>query len=146
MRELEAAGKVRFIEGVAESLHIVGGQVTGVTVKGADGALHAVDAEQLLVFFGLAPKLGPIGEWGLELDKRAIKVDTEQFQSNIPGVFAVGDINTYPGKKKLILSGFHEAALAAFGAQKYLYPSKKQFLQYTTTSPVMQKRLGVSGS
>ena len=146
MRELEAAGKVRFIEGVAESLQTANGALSGVTVKGADGAHHALAAEQLLVFFGLAPKLGPIGEWGLELDKRAIKVDTEQFQSSTPGVFAIGDINTYPGKKKLILSGFHEAALAAFGAQKYLYPTKKQFLQYTTTSPAMQKRLGVAGS
>jgi len=146
VRELEAAGKVRFIEGLAESLQVADGLINGVTIKGADGQLHPVEADQLLVFFGLAPKLGPIAEWGLELDKRAIKVDTEQFQSNIPGIFAVGDINTYPGKKKLILSGFHEAALAAFGVQKYLYPAKKQFLQYTTTSPAMQKRLGVAGS
>ncbi len=115
-----------------------------VEVKCADGSLQWLEADQLLVFFGLAPKLGPIGEWGLELDKRAIKVDTEKFQSNIPGVFAVGDINTYPGKKKLILSGFHEAALAAFAVQHHLYPAKKQFLQYTTTSPAMQKRLGVA--
>jgi thioredoxin reductase (NADPH) len=146
MRELEAAGKVRFIEGVAQSLRLQDGALAGVDIKGADGAVHAVDAEQLLVFFGLAPKLGPIAEWGLELDKRAIKVDTEKFESNIPGIFAIGDINTYPGKKKLILSGFHEAALAAFAVQHYLYPSKKQFLQYTTTSPAMQKRLGVSGT
>jgi thioredoxin reductase (NADPH) len=104
-----------------------------------------VDAEQLLVFFGLAPKLGPIGEWGLMLDKRAIVVDTEKFQSNIPGIFAIGDINHYPGKKKLILSAFHEAALVSFAVQHYIYPAKKQFLQYTTTSPAMQKRLGVSG-
>jgi len=115
-----------------------------VHVKDASGELHRLDAEHLLVFFGLAPKLGPIAEWGLELDKRAIKVDTERFESNIPGVFAVGDINTYPGKKKLILSGFHEAALAAFAIQHHLYPAKKQFLQYTTTSPAMQKRLGVA--
>jgi thioredoxin reductase (NADPH) len=71
-------------------------------------------------------------------------VDTEKFESNIPGVFAIGDINTYPGKKKLILSGFHEAALASFAIQHHLYPAKKQFLQYTTTSPAMQKRLGVA--
>jgi thioredoxin reductase (NADPH) len=146
MRELEAAGKVKFVEGVAQSLRLAGTQLCGVDIKGADGTVHAIDAEQLLVFFGLAPKLGPIAEWGLELDKRAIKVDTEKFQSNIPGIFAIGDINTYPGKKKLILSGFHEAALAAFAVQHHLYPAKKQFLQYTTTSPVMQKRLGVSES
>jgi len=146
MRELEAAGQLRFIEGLAQSLRTVSGRLAGVTVKGADGLQHELDAEHLLVFFGLAPKLGPIAEWGLHLDKRAIVVDTEKFQSNIPGVFAIGDINTYPGKKKLILSGFHEAALAAFAVQAYLYPGKKQFLQYTTTSPAMQKRLGVAGA
>jgi thioredoxin reductase (NADPH) len=144
MRELEAAGKVRFIEGVAQSLRLAAGKIAGVDIKSAAGEIFQVDAEQLLVFFGLAPKLGPIGEWGLELDKRAIKVDTEKFESNIPGIFAIGDINIYPGKKKLILSGFHEAALAAFAIQHYIYPAKKQFLQYTTTSPAMQKRLGVA--
>ena len=77
------------------------------------------------------------------IEKKALKVDTEKYQTSIPGVFAVGDINTYPGKKKLILSGFHEAALAAFAIQHHLYPQKKQFLQYTTTSPVMHQRLGV---
>ena len=145
MRELEDGGKLRFIEGVAHALRVRDERLTGVEIKGVDGALQWVDAEQLLIFFGLAPKLGPIADWGLELDKRAIKVDTEKFQSNIPGVFAIGDINIYPGKKKLILSGFHEAALAAFAVQKYLYPAKKQFLQYTTTSPAMHKRLGVAG-
>jgi thioredoxin reductase (NADPH) len=146
MRELERAGKLRFIEGVAQALQTAGDAITGVTVKGNDGVVHEIDAGQLLVFFGLAPKLGPIAEWGLLLEKRAIVVDTERFQSNIPGVFAIGDINTYPGKKKLILSGFHEAALAAFAVQAHLFPGKKQFLQYTTTSPAMQKRLGVTGT
>jgi thioredoxin reductase (NADPH) len=146
MRALEAEGKLRFIEGLAQALHGAPGALRSVTVKGNDGVPHELRAEQLLVFFGLAPKLGPIGEWGLELDKRAIKVDTERFESNIPGVFAIGDINTYPGKKKLILSAFHEAALTAFAVQRHLYPAKKQFLQYTTTSPVMQKRLGVAGA
>jgi thioredoxin reductase (NADPH) len=144
MRELQASGKLRFIEGLAHSAHSEDGRLKGVHVKDASGELHRLDAEHLLVFFGLAPKLGPIAEWGLELDKRAIKVDTEKFQSNIPGVFAIGDINTYPGKKKLILSAFHEAALTAFAIQHHLYPAKKQFLQYTTTSPAMQKRLGVA--
>jgi thioredoxin reductase (NADPH) len=143
MRALESAGKLRFIEGVAQALRVRDGRLTGVEVRGADGAIHALDCEHLLVFFGLAPKLGPVAEWGLDLDKRAIRVDTEKFQSNIPGVFAIGDINTYPGKKKLILSAFHEAALVAFAVQHHLYPAKKQFLQYTTTSPAMQKRLGV---
>jgi thioredoxin reductase (NADPH) len=145
MRELEAAGRLRFIEGVATAIEQADGRIKAVTVKAADGSTPALPADELLVFFGLAPKLGPIGEWGFELDKRAIKVDTERFESNIKGVFAIGDINTYPGKKKLILSGFHEAALAAFAIQNHLYPAKKQFLQYTTTSPAMQKRLGVAG-
>ncbi|HEY7928555.1 MAG TPA: NAD(P)/FAD-dependent oxidoreductase [Steroidobacteraceae bacterium] len=144
VRELVEGGKLRFIEGLAQGLHHEEGRLRGVHVKAAGGEVQLLDAEHLLVFFGLAPKLGPIAEWGFDLHGKAIKVDTEKFQSNIPGVFAVGDINTYPGKKKLILSGFHEAALAAFAIQHHLYPAKKQFLQYTTTSPAMQKRLGVA--
>ncbi len=95
------------------------------------------------MFFGLSPKLGPIANWGLNLDKDKIEVDTESFQTNIPGIFAVGDISTYPGKKKLILSGFHEAALAAFAVKAHLNPGKKVHLQYTTTSNVIHQRLGV---
>jgi thioredoxin reductase (NADPH) len=144
MRELAAAGKVTYLEGLAESLRVVGDRLTGIRVKGIDGAQHEFDADHVFAFFGLHPKLGPIAEWGMELDKKALKVDTEKFQTSVPGIFAVGDINTYPGKKKLILSGFHEAALAAFAVQAHLYPQKKQFLQYTTTSPVMQRRLGVA--
>ena len=144
MRELEAAGKVRFIEGLADSVLAEGDRFDGVRVKAADGVMHDLPADHVFAFFGLHPKLGPVAEWGMELERKALKVDTEKFQTSVPGIFAVGDINTYPGKKKLILSGFHEAALAAFGVQAWLYPEKKQFLQYTTTSPVMQKRLGVS--
>jgi thioredoxin reductase (NADPH) len=143
MRALEASGQLRYIEGLADSLVVDGDVLRGINVKGTDGTMHAVDGDQVFAFFGLHPKLGPIAEWGMELEKKALKVDTEKFQTSVPGIFAVGDINTYPGKKKLILSGFHEAALAAFAIQHYLYPAKKQFLQYTTTSPVMQKRLGV---
>ncbi|MBM4212520.1 MAG: NAD(P)/FAD-dependent oxidoreductase [Gammaproteobacteria bacterium] len=146
MRELEAQGKVRFIEGLAEAMLTAGENMTGVRVKAADGVLHDLRADHVFAFFGLHPKLGPVAEWGLDLERKALRVDTEKFQTSVPGIFAVGDINTYPGKKKLILSGFHEAALAAFGIQSWLYPEKKQFLQYTTTSPVMQKRLGVTAS
>jgi thioredoxin reductase (NADPH) len=146
MRELVAAGRMRYIEGLAEKLLVSDDTLTGVVITGSDGTRYDLNAEQLLAFYGLHPKLGPIAEWGLELDRRAILVDTEKFQTSIPGIFAVGDINHYPGKKKLILSGFHEAALAAFGIQHHLYPEKKQFLQYTTTSPIMQKRLGVTGN
>jgi thioredoxin reductase (NADPH) len=143
MRELVAAGRMRCFEALPQSLISADGALGGVNIKAADGATHALEADHLLVFFGLHPKLGPIAEWGLELEKKALKVDTEKFQTSLPGVFAVGDINTYPGKKKLILSGFHEAALAAFGIQHHLYPQKRQFLQYTTTSPIMHQRLGV---
>jgi thioredoxin reductase (NADPH) len=144
MQSLVAAGRMRFVEGTAQSLRTAAERITGVVVKGNDGTAHHLDADALLAFFGLAPKLGPIAEWGLALEKRALVVDTEKFQTSVPGIFAVGDINTYPGKKKLILSGFHEAALAAFGIQHYLYPARRQFLQYTTTSPVMHQRLGVA--
>ena len=144
MRELEATGQVKFLEGVVQELQSTEGRLTGVKVKGNDGAFHDVAADQVFAFFGLQPKLGPIANWGLAMERKALNVDTEKFQTSEPGIFAVGDINTYPGKKKLILSGFHEAALAAFAVQNWLYPEKKQFLQYTTTSPVMQKRLGVA--
>ena len=143
MRELAAAGRIRYLEGLADSLLVEAGTLRGVRVKGSDGVLHDLEADQLLTFFGLHPKLGPVAEWGMALEKKALRVDTEKFQTSVPGIFAVGDINTYPGKKKLILSGFHEAALAAFAIQHHLYPQKKQFLQYTTTSPIMHKRLGV---
>jgi thioredoxin reductase (NADPH) len=143
MRDLVSAGRMRCFEGLPESLIVKDGELRGVNIKSPDGAVHALEAQKLLVFFGLHPKLGPIAEWGLELERKALKVDTAEFQTSLPGVFAVGDINTYPGKKKLILSGFHEAALAAFAIQHHLYPQKKQFLQYTTTSPIMHQRLGV---
>jgi thioredoxin reductase (NADPH) len=144
MQALVSAGKMRFIEGTAQSIMTADDVLNGVRVKDHAGVVHELAADRLLAFFGLAPKLGPIAEWGVELEKKALKVDTEKFQTSVPGIFAVGDINTYPGKKKLILSGFHEAALAAFGIQAYLYPAKRQFLQYTTTSPVMHQRLGVN--
>ncbi len=143
MKDLVAAGRMRCFEALPHSLIGGEGSLGGINIKTAEGSMHALEADHLLVFFGLHPKLGPIAEWGLELERKALKVDTEKFQTSLPGVFAVGDINTYPGKKKLILSGFHEAALAAFGIQHHLYPQKRQFLQYTTTSPIMHQRLGV---
>ncbi len=108
-----------------------------------DSKLNLI-GDALLVFFGLSPKLGPIAEWGLDITKKSIKVDTESYQTNIPGIFAIGDISDYRGKKKLILSGFHEAALAAFAAKAIITPGKKVNLQYTTTSPLLKERLGVS--
>ena len=96
------------------------------------------------MFFGLAPKLGPIAEWGLDINRKTINVDTEKFETSEPGIYAIGDISHYPGKKKLILCGFHEAALAAFAIKKRIEPDKKVHLQYTTTSPIMHKRLGLT--
>ena len=119
------------------------GNFGGLEIAAPDGQSHQVEADDVFVFWGLSPNLGPIAEWGLELDKRQVFVDTEKFQTNISGIFAVGDINSYPGKKKLILSGFHEAALAAFAVQQHIHPEQKVRLQYTTTSPIMHKRLGV---
>ncbi|MDY7537760.1 NAD(P)/FAD-dependent oxidoreductase [Undibacterium sp. RTI2.1] len=135
-------------------MQLVIGQVTGIETKddllseikitGADGVTRRMPVDNLLVFFGLSPKLGPIAEWGLDIERKQLKVvNTEKFETNVPGIFAVGDINTYPGKKKLILSGFHEAALAAFGAAPYIFPDKKIHMQYTTTSPKLHKILGV---
>ncbi|MGB7740376.1 MAG: NAD(P)/FAD-dependent oxidoreductase [Steroidobacteraceae bacterium] len=144
MRELVAAGKMEYVEGIAAGITVEDGRLKGVTIKRTDGVSQDVPADHLLAFFGLHPKLGPIAEWGFELEKKAIKVDTAKFQTSVAGIFAIGDINTYPGKKKLILSGFHEAALAAFAIAEHLNPAKKVHLQYTTTSPIMQKRLGVT--
>ncbi len=147
MRELVAAGRMRLLEGNVVAVDQDHTQkMSGLHIQTTDGLTHHSAADHVLAFFGLHPKLGPIAEWGLELEKRALKVDTEKFQTSVPGIFAIGDINTYPGKKKLILSGFHEAALTAFAIQHHLFPEKRQFLQYTTTSPIMQKRLGVAGT
>ena len=117
--------------------------LAAIEVAGLDGVSRHVELDQLLVFFGLSPKLGPIADWGLDRKGSSIRVDTEHFVTSEPGIHAVGDVNFYPGKKKLILSGFHEAALAAFSIKERLNPGKKVHLQYTTTSPVMHERLGV---
>jgi len=119
------------------------GKLKGVEIMDLEKNKSIVEGETALVFWGLSPDLGPIANWSLEIEKKQIAVDTEKFQTSIEGVFAIGDINTYPGKKKFILSGFHEAALAAFGVQKYIHPDKRQFVQYTTTSSIMHERLGV---
>jgi len=142
---LREAGRLDHIEGQVQALVERDGVLTGVRVASRDGITRTVSAEHLLVFWGLHPKLGPIAEWGLELHRRTVVVDTARFQTSVPGIFAVGDINEYPGKKKLILSGFHEAALAAFAIRAHLSPGEKVHLQYTTTSPLLQRRLGVAG-
>ncbi len=143
MRELAEAHEMQFMAGQVSGFEEQEGRLTRLKVTGADGVTRGVPLDMLLVFFGLSPKLGPIAEWGLGIERKQIVVDTEKFQTSEPGIFAVGDINTYPGKKKLILSGFHEAALAAFGAAPYVFPEKRILLQYTTTSPRLHKVLGV---
>ncbi|GAB4113284.1 MAG: NAD(P)/FAD-dependent oxidoreductase [Rubrivivax sp.] len=143
MKELCDAYEMQFMVGQVTGFEEAGGRLTNVKVTGGDGVTRVVPLDVLLVFFGLSPKLGPIADWGLGLDRKQIVVDTEKFETSVPGIFAVGDINTYPGKKKLILSGFHEAALAAFGASPYVFPDKRVLLQYTTTSPKLHKVLGV---
>jgi thioredoxin reductase (NADPH) len=144
MKAFAEAGKLRHLEGTIQSLRTDDGRLVGATIVARDKTTMDVACQQVIACFGLHPKLGPVANWGLALEKKALAVDTERFQTSVPGIFAIGDINTYPGKKKLILSGFHEAALAAFGVQHHVYPEKRQFLQYTTTSPVMRERLGVA--
>jgi len=143
MRELAAAGRIDPVQGMVSAARGEPGRLQALELTDLERRKFEVEADEFLVFWGLAPNLGPIADWSLEIEKKQIPVDTEKFQTSIPGVFAVGDINSYPGKKKLILSGFHEAALAAFGVQKHLNPDARQFLQYTTTSPIMHQRLGV---
>ncbi|MFT3821704.1 MAG: NAD(P)/FAD-dependent oxidoreductase [Rubrivivax sp.] len=143
MRELCEAMEMQFIVGQVTGFDETEGRLSALKVTGGDGVTRVVPLDVLLVFFGLSPKLGPIADWGLGIERKQIVVDTEKFETNVPGIFAVGDINTYPGKKKLILSGFHEAALAAFGASPYIFPEKRVLLQYTTTSPKLHKVLGV---
>jgi thioredoxin reductase (NADPH) len=144
VHELQSNGRVNVIAGHVHGYTEHDSHLDGLKVKTVAGQEIQVPVEHLLVFYGLSPKLGPIAEWGLNLNKHTILVDTEKFESSTPGIYAVGDINHYPGKKKLILSGFHEAALAAFAIKHRLFPDEKIHLQYTTTSPVMHQRLGVS--
>jgi thioredoxin reductase (NADPH) len=143
MKELCDNYEMQFLVGQVSGFEAKNDKLSEIKVTGADGVTRRLPLDYLLVFFGLSPKLGPIAEWGLDIERKQLKVDTEKFETNVPGIFAVGDINTYPGKKKLILSGFHEAALAAFGAAPYIFPEKKIHMQYTTTSPKLHKILGV---
>ncbi len=143
MKELCDAYEMQFVVGQITGIEERDNRLAAIKVTGGDGVTRVIPLDMLLVFFGLSPKLGPIAHWGLEIERKQLVVDTEQFSTNVRGIFAVGDINTYPGKKKLILSGFHEAALAAFGAAPIIFPDKRIHLQYTTTSPKLHKVLGV---
>lgn len=144
MRMHVASGKMDVIENArVTAISGEGSQVSAVTIQPKDGDAMEISVDHILVFFGLVPRLGPIAEWGLDINRKTINVDTENFETSEPGIYAVGDINYYPGKKKLILCGFHEAALAAFAIKQRLEPGKKVHVQYTTTSPIMHERLGV---
>lgn len=143
IRELCASNQMQLLIGQVTAYEAQDDRLAEITFTNIDGENKQIPLDDLLVFFGLSPKLGPIADWGLNIDRKQICVDTQKFQTSIPGIYAVGDINVYPGKKKLILSGFHEAALAAFAAAEYLNPEKQIPLQYTTTSPKLHRALGV---
>ncbi len=143
MRALVAQGAMDLVIGQVTGLHGADGVLSGIDVKGPAGDTH-VRCDRLIPFFGLTMKLGPIADWGLGLAENLVTVDTEKFETNAPGIFAIGDINSYPGKLKLILSGFHEGALAAQRIHRYVYPDKRLTFQYTTSSSSLQKKLGVA--
>ena len=143
VRALCEAQQMQLVIGQVAGIVTTDGRLTGIKVAGNDGLTRVVPLDMLLAFLGLSPKLGPIAEWGLNIERKQVVVNTASFETSTPGIFAVGDVNTYPGKKKLILSGFHEATLAAFGAAAYVFPDKAIALQYTTTSTKLHKVLGV---
>jgi len=145
MMALVGEGKIDFVLGQVTSLAGEQGQIGKAIVKRNDGSLFEIACDAMLPFFGLTMKLGPVANWGFELkNNELIPVDTESFETSVPGIFAIGDINWYPGKLKLILSGFHEAALMAQKAYHYIYPGKRLVFQYTTSSSSLQKKLGVA--
>jgi thioredoxin reductase (NADPH) len=121
-----------------------GGRIAKAIVKRNDGSNFEIACDVLLPFFGLTMKLGPVANWGIELENNLVPVETSAFETSVPGIFAIGDINTYPGKLKLILCGFHEGALMAQKAHRYVYPDKRLVFQYTTSSSSLQKKLGVN--
>src|SRR5262249_8678616 len=143
MMSLVGEGKIDLVLGQVTTLSGHDGQVTKAHVKTNDGSTFEIACDALLPFFGLTMKLGPVANWAFELkNNELIPVDTSSFETSMPGVFAVGDINWYPGKLKLILSGFHEVALMAQKAHRYVYPDKRLVFQYTTSSSSLQKKLG----
>jgi thioredoxin reductase (NADPH) len=144
MRALVASGKLELKIGQVTGLEGDAGVLTGATVKGNDNAISKVACDTLLPFFGLTMKLGPVVNWGIALENNLVPVETAAFETSVPGIFAIGDINTYPGKLKLILCGFHEGALMAQKAYRYVYPDKRLVFQYTTSSSSLQKKLGVN--
>ena len=144
MRALVAAGNMDLKIGQVTALEGAEGVLSACSIKGNDGSLARIEVDCMLPFFGLTMKLGPVANWGLKMEEELIPADTSTFETSVPGLFAIGDINSHPGKLKLILSGFHEAALMAQKAHRYVYPEKKLVFQYTTSSTSLQKKLGVA--
>ncbi|WP_396432373.1 NAD(P)/FAD-dependent oxidoreductase [Limnohabitans sp.] len=144
MRQACAAGHMRFVPGQPTGLRTEHQRLSALELLNPLGETEWLSLDILQTCLGLSPKLGPIAEWGLAMERKQLVVNTENFATSEPGIFAVGDINTYPGKKKLILCGFHEATLAAFGAVALLRPAEKTLLQYTTTSSLLHQRLGIA--
>jgi len=140
---LRASGRVEFIAGQVTGIQVTGDRLTGVAVTTPDNTSKVVPLDALLVCQGISPRLGPIANWSLAMERKQLCVDTATFATSEAGIYAVGDINTYPGKRKLIVCGFHEATLAAFAAAKLLHPEDSGVLQYTTSSALLQQRLGV---
>lgn len=140
---LRASDRITFLAGQVTGIQTSGERLTGVTLTTPDDQSQTLALERLLVCQGISPKLGPIAEWGLAMERKQLVVDTATFATSAPGIFAVGDVITYSGKRKLIVSGFHEATLAAFAAAALIHPNASTVLQYTTSSAVLQQRLGV---
>lgn len=146
MRALVADGQMDLVIGNLAGLSGADGILDGIMLTNSEGHESRHECNSLLAFYGLTMKLGPVANWGLNLHENLITVDTEKFETSMPGIFAIGDINTYPGKLKLILSGFHEGALMAQQAFRYVYPDKKLRFQYTTSSSALQEKLGVASA
>ena len=143
MRAACDAGRMRFVAGQPVGFESSGGTLTHLKISDARGVTDSLPADLLLVLWGLSPKLGPIADWGVQLERKQVMVDTGKFETSVPGIFAVGDVNTYPAKKKLIVCGFHEATMAAYAAAALVFPDRPVQVQYTTTSTRLHRLLGV---
>lgn len=144
LQALRDAGRVRFLAAQVMGAEEADSRLCALSLLDSEGQTRSLPVDVVLAFLGVSPKIGPIADWGLAFERKQVLVDTERFETKMPGLFAVGDINTYPGKKKLILCGFHEATLAAYGALPRVFPGKRVQMQYTTTSPRLHALLGVA--
>ncbi|MDO8320405.1 NAD(P)/FAD-dependent oxidoreductase [Rhodoferax sp.] len=143
LAQLRASGHIKFVAGQITGIETRGDRLTAIAVSTPDNQTLNLPLDALLVNQGISPKLGPVAQWGLVMERKQLSVDPASFATSEAGIYAVGDINSYPGKKKLIVCGFHEATLAAFAAASYLNPQASGVLQYTTSSALLQQRLGI---